>query len=219
MLPTDDVHEDGSVPFFPPSYPSPVIMPLMTVDPEKQITRLLQVAARSGPESADRLLPLVYDQLRALARASMARETPGQTLQPTALVHEAYLRVIGDEDPGWNSRGHFYAAASRAMRRILVEQARRKSRAKHGGGRDRVPLRDEAEAVESDPTDVIAVDEAVRRLEARDPRKGEIVNLRYFAGLTVEETARALEVSVGTVEREWRYIKAWLQVELDGAEA
>lgn len=166
------------------------------------------------PDSAKELLPAVYDELRALARARLAREAPGQTLQPTALVHEAYMRLVGNEDPGWNGRGHFFGAAALAMRRILVEQARRKSRQRHGGEQQRVDLEDNAPRVEPPAGDILAVDEAVRRLEAEDPRKGKIVNLRYFAGLTVAETANALEISVGTVEREWRFIKSWLRVEL-----
>ncbi len=189
------------------------------VDRATEVTTLLRAG---GPVRADELLPLVYDELRALARARMSREAPGQTMQATALVHEAYLRLVGGEDPGWNGRGHFFGAASQAMRRILVEQARSKARLKRGGGGgrgERVEL-DEAAVGAVGPDDdrdrVLAVDDAVRRLEERDPRKGRIVNLRYFAGLTAEETAAALGVSTGTVEREWRFIKAWLQVELDG---
>ncbi|MHC5113933.1 MAG: ECF-type sigma factor [Planctomycetota bacterium] len=181
------------------------------------MTRLLQGGDDDEPRRADELLPLVYDELRALARARVARETPGQTIQATVLVHEAYLRLVGDEDPGWNGRRHFFGAAALAMRRILVEQARRKARLKHGGGRHRVELDDGVGAIESPTDDVVAVDDAVRRLEAQDARKGAIVNLRYFGGLTAEETARALGVSLGTVEREWRFIKAWLQVELEQA--
>ncbi len=141
----------------------------------------------------------------------------GQTLQPTALVHEAYLRVIGKEDPGWEGRGHFFGAAAQAMRDILVDQARRKAALKHGGGRKRAGI-DEAHLPIQPPSGrILALDEALKRLEAEDPRKGQIVNLRYFAGLTAKDTAAALGVSVGTVEREWRYIKAWLQVELTDA--
>ena len=181
----------------------------------RTVTRLLRSAEKPELRGADELLPLVYDELRALARARVAREAPGQTIQATVLVHEAYLRLVGDADPGWNGRAHFFGAAALAMRRILVEQARRKQRIKHGGGRDRVELDDGCAVVAAPGDDLLAVDEAVRRLEEKDPRKGRIVNLRYFAGLTAEETARALDVSVGTVEREWRFIKAWLQVELD----
>lgn len=165
-------------------------------------------------QSAEALLPQVYDELRALARSRLARERPGQTLQPTALVHEAYLRLIGDADPGWNGRGHFFGAAALAMRRILVEQARRKGRLRHGGDQQRVAMEDAEVFIEAPAGDVLGIDQAVRRLEIEDPRKGRIVNLRYFAGFTVSETAEALGVSVGTVEREWRFIKAWLQVAL-----
>ena len=178
------------------------------------------------PRSAEELLPEVYEALRSLARARMAREAAGHTFQPTVLVHEAYLRLVGDVDPSeseWNGRGHFFGAAARAMRRILVDEARRKARLRHGGGRQRVELdvgeepgdgRGEGLAIEPPPGDVLAIDEAARRLEAQDERKGRIVELRYFAGLTVEETAAALGVSVGTVEREWRFVKAWLKEEL-----
>ncbi len=162
-------------------------------------------------EPAAVLLPLVYDELRALARARLAHERPGQTLQPTALVHEAYLRLIGDSDPGWNGRGHFFGSAALAMRRILVDQARRKARVRHGGNQHRLDVAEIEVAIVPPDGNVLAVDQAVRRLEADDPRKGEIVNLRYFAGFTVAETADALGISVGTVEREWRFIKAWLQ--------
>lgn len=166
------------------------------------------------PEAAQDLLPRVYDELRNLARARLRKVPPGGTLQATALVHEAYLRVVGDHDPGWDGCGHFFAAAARAMRDILVEYARRKAARKRGGDRRRVAC-EQAEPVFVPPSDdILAVDEAVKRLEADDPRKGQIVNMRYFARLTTAETAQALGVSVGTVEREWRYIRAWLQREL-----
>lgn len=160
------------------------------------------------------LLPLVYDELRALARAHMAREAPGRTLQATALVHEAYLRL--DDGGAWNGRGHFFGAAAQAMRRILVEQARRRGRIKRGGGQARVDLELAEPAIESPHEDVLAVDEAVQRLEALDPRKAALVELRWFAGLNNAECAEALGVSVGTVEREWRFIRPWLQEELSG---
>ena len=179
-----------------------------------EVTRILQELDESGQRSAEELLPLVYNELRSLARARMAREAPGQTLQATALVHEAFLRLVGDADPGWNSRGHFFGAAALAMRRILVEQARRKARLKHGGDQERVAVDDARLAIAPPRDDVLAIDDAVRRLEEEDPRKGQIINLRYFAGLTAKETAGAIGVSVGTIEREWRFIKAWLQVEL-----
>ena len=179
-----------------------------------ELSRVLYGAARGGALPADELLPLVYDELRALARAKMRRERPGQTLQATGLVHEAYLRVVGEDDPGWKGRAHFFGAAARAMRRILVEGARRKDRAKRGGHWNRVGLEEAELAIEPPGRDVLAVDEALERLEASDPRKGRIVELRYFGGLTNEETARVLELSVGTIEREWRFIKAWLETEL-----
>lgn len=183
----------------------------MTTDDER--SRTVRRLAEAG-QHADELLPLVYDELRALARARMAREDPGHTLAPTVLVHEAYLRVAGGADDAWNGRGHFFGAAARAMRRILVEQARRKARLRHGGDRERVELDAEQVAIEPPDQRVLAVDEAIERLEDRDPRKARIVELRYFAGLTNPETAAALEVSVPTVEREWRFIRAWLQTEL-----
>jgi len=182
-----------------------------------ELSRILRETAEGRSHRAADLLPVVYDELRKLARARMAREKPGQTIQATVLVHEAYLRLVGDDDPGWNGRGHFFGAAALAMRRILVEQARRKARVRHGGDRERVELDDVDPSLEPpEGIDVLAVDEAVAKLEAKDPRKGEIVNLRYFAGLTNEESAQALGVSVGTIEREWRFIKSWLQTELKG---
>jgi len=178
------------------------------------ITLVLQAAERGDPQAAADLLPLVYEELRRLARSRMARERPGHTLQATALVHEAYLRVLGKEDVGWKSRGHFFGSAARAMRRILVEQARRKQAAKRGGDRRRVDLEEAEPDIEPPPGDVLAVEEALGRLEVADPRKGRIVELRYFVGLTVPETAGALGLSVSTIEQEWRYIRAWLQREL-----
>lgn len=157
---------------------------------------------------------MVYDELRSLARARLRKLMPGQTLQPTALVHEAFLRLVGKEDPGWDGRGHFFAAAARAMRQIVVEQARRKMALKRGGDRHRMASEQAVPVVEPPSDEIIAVDEAVKRLERDDPRKGQIVNLRFFARLTTAETATALGVSVGTVEREWRYIRAWLRREL-----
>ncbi len=180
-----------------------------------EITRILQDAEHDESHRARHLLPLVYEELRALAKARMAREGAGHTIQATALVHEAFIRLVGEEDPEWNGRGHFFGAAAQAMRRILVEQARRRGRLKHGGDHERIEL-DEACAVIEPPTDdVLAVNDAVCKLEAQDSRKGTIVNLRYFAGFSAEETARALGVSLGTIEREWRFIKAWLREELE----
>jgi len=185
------------------------------IDRRGAVTRLLQQPQHEDPQWAQQLLPLVYEELRALARARMAHEGSGQTIQATALVHEAYLRLVGEIDPGWNGRGHFFGAAALAMRRILVEQARRKGRLKRGGDRERIDLHDAVAAVEPPQHDVLEMDEAVRKLENEDRRKGTIVNLRYFAGFTAEETAEALGLSLGTIEREWRFIKAWLREELE----
>ena len=187
----------------------------MTADSQKPITIALKAAIDGDPKGAINLLPLVYNELRTIARARLKNLPPGQTLQPTALVHEAYIRVVGSEDPGWDCRGHFFAAAAKAMRDILVDEARRKNAWKRGGGKDRMDL-DYVEPVFQLPSqDVLAVDEAVKQLERDDPRKGEIVNLRFFARMTVEETAAILEISPSTVRREWRYIRAWLSRELN----
>ena len=186
----------------------------MPIEDSKPVTRVLRAAVQGDRRAAEDLLPLVYDELRTLARARLKKVPPGQTLQPTALVHEAYLRVVGREDPGWDGRGHFFAAAAQAMRDILVEYARRKMAKKRGGDRQRVATEQAEPTFEPPSEDVLAIDEAVKRLERDDPRKGQIVNLRYFARLTTAETAEALGVSVGTIEREWRYIRAWLQREL-----
>ena len=186
----------------------------MTESRKDHCTRILGDPALDGRERAEDLLPLVYDELRDLARGALAHERASVSVQPTMLVHEAFLRLVGTSDPGWNGRGHFFAAAARAMRRILVEQARRRARLRHGGGRERLRLSQiDAGASETD-ADVLALDEALRDLEAHDPRKGEIVGLRFFAGLTMEETAKALDLSLSTVEREWRFIRSWLKVEL-----
>ena len=169
-------------------------------------------SADGGPGTSGDMLPEVYDELRKLARARLARERQrDQTLQPTALVHEAYLRVSGDgHERRWERRGHFFAAAALAMRRILVERARHYQRIKHGGASERVDL--DSALLRADPglTDLVAVDEALTRLEQSDPRKAQIVSLRYFAGLSVEETAAALGVSPATVKNEWAFARAWL---------
>jgi RNA polymerase sigma factor (TIGR02999 family) len=161
---------------------------------------------------SDELLPEIYDELRKLARARLARERErGQTLQPTALVHEAYLRVAGEgREQRWDRRGHFFAAAALAMRRILVERARHYQRIKHGSGAERVELDSAIMRVDPALTDLVAVDEALTRLEGTDPRKARIVSLRYFAGLSIEETAAALDLSPATVKNEWTFARAWL---------
>jgi RNA polymerase sigma factor (TIGR02999 family) len=184
-----------------------------------EITRVLRAAASGDSRAAADLLPLVYAELRQLARVQMARTPPGNTLQPTALVHEAYLRVIGDEDPTWNSRGHFFAAAAQAIRQILVDQARRKARIKHGGGRGRVSLTQANPAIRPPSDDMLALDEALCELEEDDPRKAKIVMLRYLAGLTEAETAAVLGLSAPTVRRECRFARALLSVRLQDPEA
>ena len=190
---------------------------------EGDITRVLGAAAAGDDQAAAELLRLVYSELRGLARARMAKTPPGNTLQPTALVHEAYLRLIGKDDPEMSkSRAHFFAAAAQAMRDILVEQARRKKRQKRGGGRKRIDL-DGADlaAVPLEPPleDILALDEALRKLEQEEPRLVEVVKLRFFAGLTTGETAAALGVSVPTVERDWRFARTLLYTQLGGSQA
>jgi RNA polymerase sigma factor (TIGR02999 family) len=169
------------------------------------------------PRAASELLPLVYDELRKLAAARLADEMPGQTLQPTALVHEAYLRLVGDGQPrDWNGRGHFFAAAAEAMRRILVEAARRKSREKRGGNRSRLDLDAVAVAAPDTRHDLLALDDALTRLTAVDPEAAKLVELRHFAGLTVEEAAQALGISPRTADRVWAFARAWLHRQLTG---
>ncbi|UCC31735.1 MAG: sigma-70 family RNA polymerase sigma factor [Phycisphaerales bacterium] len=180
-------------------------------------SELLRVLADVAPKehlSTDELLGVLYSELRALARARLRSVQPGQTLQATALVHEAYLRLVRNEDPGWDSRAHFFAAAAQAMRDILVEQARSKMTKKRGGGRVQIDSGSVEPTIEPPSDEVLAVHEALRRLEQDDPRKGRIANLRYFARMTASETAEALGISIGTVGREWRYIRAWLESEL-----
>lgn len=186
----------------------------MPSDKETAITQLLTDAGRGDAQAAADLLPVVYDELRRLAKSLLDKERPGQTLQPTALVHDAYLRLVGDRDPGWNNRGHFFAAAAQAMRRILVDQARRKARIRHGGQHQRVDPEDFDFPIETPDDDILAIEKALTSLEAQDPRKGQIVNMRYFARMSTKETAEALGVSVSTVEREWRFCRRWLYAEL-----
>jgi RNA polymerase sigma factor (TIGR02999 family) len=182
------------------------------------VTRLLEAAAGGHPQAGAELLPLVYDELRKLAAARLTGEKAGHTLQPTALVHEAYLRLVGGEQPqDWNGRGHFFAAAAEAMRRILVESARRKGRLRHGGGRKRLTLADLDVAAESPDADVLALSEALDRLAAVNPRAAELVKLRYFAGLTGREAAGVLIVSPRKADQMWAYARAWLLDCLNGS--
>ena len=178
------------------------------------VTQVLNAIERGDPHAADQLLPLVYDELRQLAAERMAREKPGQTLQPTALVHEAYLRLVGREPSlHWDHRGHFFAAASEAMRRILVEKARRKRSRKHGGDQPRQDARlEELAGVDSpNPLEVLAVHEALEQLAAKSPRKAELVKLRYFLGCTMAETAQILGIAQSTAEEDWTFARAWLR--------
>jgi RNA polymerase sigma factor (TIGR02999 family) len=182
-----------------------------------EVTRILSAIEQGDPSAAGQLLPLVYDELRKLAAQRLAHEKPGQTLDGTALVHEAYLRLVGvEESQHWNSRGHFFGAAAEAMRRILVENARRKRAEKHGGGRRRVNL-DEADAVAAaDPDDLLALDEALERLTAHDPVAAQLVKLHCFGGLTVEQAAEALDLSRTNAYRIWTFARALLHSQLTG---
>jgi len=179
------------------------------------VTRILSAIEQGDPSAAEQLLPLVYDELRKLAATKLAQEKPGQTLQATALVHEAYLRLVGDQH--FDNRGHFFAAAAEAMRRILVDKARRKRRLRHGGGLQQQGI-DEMEpaiAAPVDAVDLLALDEALQGLEAAAPRRAQLVKLRFFAGFTLPEVAQMLGISQSTAEADWTYAKAWLQREME----
>jgi len=197
------------------------------------VTRILSQIEQGDPAAADQLLPLIYDELRKLATTKLAQEKPGQTLQATALVHEAYLRLLGPagragsavqetieqgcppaDGTSWHSRGHFFAAAAEAMRRILVEQARRKQRIRHGGAQQRVELDSDCAATSGPSLDLLALDEALNRLATADPAKAELVKLRYFAGLTMPQAAESLGISLATAERYWTFARSWLYAEL-----
>jgi RNA polymerase sigma factor (TIGR02999 family) len=180
-------------------------------------TRLLRAAQAGDADAAARLLPLVYEELRKLAQSRLARLPPGQTLQPTALVHEAYLRLLGKRDLHLEDKRHFFFVAARAMRDILVEQARSKAGPMRGGKLKRVPLNDNIESDGPLPEDILGVHEALAELEQEDPLKAQIVNLRYFAGMNMNETAQVLGMSERTLHRHWRFIKAWLKSRLGAA--
>jgi RNA polymerase sigma factor (TIGR02999 family) len=178
-------------------------------------TRILSQIEQGDPSAAELLLPLVYDELRRLAAQKLSHEKSGQTLQATALVHEAYLRLVDDDKAQrWNSRGHFFGAAAEAMRRILVEQARRKGSWKAGGRMNRIELTGAEAEVRVSHLDMLALDEALEKLEAKDPRAAQIVKLRFFAGLTGGQAAQAVGVSVATAENDWAYAKSWLRIQL-----
>jgi RNA polymerase sigma factor (TIGR02999 family) len=175
------------------------------------VTHILSAIEQGDPQAAEQLVPLVYDELRKLAARKLSQEKPGQTLQATALVHEAYLRLVDAQQvQHWNSRGHFFMAAAEAMRRILVERARRKQADKHGGGRFRLDLPEDVPAPEARSDDLVALDEALTRLEHHDPDAARLVKLRYFAGLSHQEAADALGISRGTADRLWALARAWL---------
>ena len=183
------------------------------------VTRILSAIEQGDPKAAERLLPLVYDELRKLAARRLGHEKPGQTLQATALVHEAYLRLVdAGRGPDWDSRGHFFAAAAEAMRRILIDDARRKRTEKHGGRHRRLDLDDVDPAGDVPSADLLALDEALRKLEAAEPVKAELVKLRYFAGLSIDDAARALGIAPATAKRHWVYARAWLFREMEGTD-
>ena len=180
-----------------------------------EVTRILDAIQQGDPNVAEELLPLVYDELRRLAAHRMAGEDPGQTLQATALVHEAWLRLGGDDQPSWQNRAHFFAAAAEAMRRILIDNARRKNYLRHGGGAERVNLDGLDLAASVDDEQLLALNEALDHLAAHDATKAQVVKLRFFAGLTNEQVARVLGVSEPTVKRHWAYARAWLFREMN----
>lgn len=179
-----------------------------------EVTRMLSAIEQGDPKAAGDLLPMVYQELRRLAARKLAGEAPGQTLQPTALVHEAFLRLVGVQDPGWNGRGHFFAAAAEAMRRILIEGARRKKRLRHGGGDRPLSLEDMDLIGDIPSEDLLALDDALKRFAQEDPLAARLVELRYFAGLTMPEAAEALGLPLRTAERNWTYARTWLHREV-----
>ena len=183
------------------------------------VTRILSKIEDGDPSAAEELLPLVYDELRQLASRKLHNEKSGQTLQATALVHEAYIRLVDvDQAQHWNGRGHFYGAAAEAMRRILVDNARRKASPMHGGDRRRVELKDMSSATDVSAEDLLSLDEALTRLSQINPSKAELVKLRFYAGMSVPEAAKVLGISVATAERHWIYARSWLYCELNAGE-
>jgi RNA polymerase sigma factor (TIGR02999 family) len=196
-------------------YTTPICPSSSPVPPLTDVTRLLAAVDQGDPHAAEQLLPLVYDELRRLAAQKLAQEKPGQTLQATALVHEAYLRLVGsDAAAHWNSRGHFIAAAAEAMRRILVDDARRKKTEKHGGQRKRIDFSQAEPIREADPHVVLDLDDALTILASEDPEAAAVAKLRIFTGLSVEEAAQALSTSRANAYRQWAYARAWLQARL-----
>jgi RNA polymerase sigma factor (TIGR02999 family) len=185
------------------------------VPPMSEVTRILSAIEEGDPHAAEQLLPLVYEELRKLAAQKLAREKPGQTLEATALVHEAYLRLVDDKkSQHWNSRGHFFAAAAEAMRRILVDQARKKKSRKRGAGLERLPLEEVDISAPQPAVDLLAVNDALEKFERLDKSAADLVKLRYYAGLTLLQAAEALGISSSTADRQWAYARAWLHAEL-----
>ena len=186
-----------------------------------EVTRIINAIEQGDSQASEELLPLVYEELRLLAERKLSKEIPGQTLQATALVHEAYLRLIGSDDPGWDSRGHFFAAASEAMRRILIDNARRKKTERHGGYYNKATLNESL--VGKDKTisldDLLALNDALEKLEAKDKIKAELVKLRFFAGLTGDQAAKTLGISLATAVRHWTYARSWLRLEVLGKDS
>ena len=184
-----------------------------------EVTRILSAIEKGDPAASEQLLPLVYEELRKLASHRLALEKSGQTLQATALVHEAYLRLVGNEsDVQWNSRGHFFAAAAEAMRRILVENARRKNRVKHGGDRERVEIEMASLPTRMTSDELVSLDEALEKLRQEDPVKAQLVTLRYFGGMTIEQASEVLNISRVTAHRYWVYARAWLNQQITGTD-
>lgn len=182
----------------------------------EDVTYLIHAMEKGDPHAAEELLPILYDELRILAAQKLSRESPDQTLQPTALVHEAYLRIIGPEPHNWDNRGHFFAAAAEAMRRILIENARRKQSLKKGGKHKKISLRDSFISIDGTTSacDLLSLNEAFVKFEQNDPQKANLVKLRFYAGLTIEQAAQALGISLATAKRYWAYARSWLRVEL-----
>jgi RNA polymerase sigma factor (TIGR02999 family) len=190
-----------------------------TSEQMNEVTQMLEAIRRGEPKAANELLSLVYEELRRLAASKMALEAPGQTLQATALVHEAWLRLTNDDKREWNDRTHFFAAAAEAMRRILVDNARRKRAQRHGGSLERVAMPEIACAVAQNEDQLLAVNEALEKFAARDQQKAELVKLRYFVGMTIEEAAEVLGYSVPTAKRHWAYARAWLAGEMRSSDS
>jgi len=179
------------------------------------VTRILEAAQNGDPTAAEQLLPLVYEELRRLAAHKMANEAAGQTLQPTALVHEAWLRLVGNQEQQWNGRAHFFGAAAEAMRRILIENARRKAAQRHGGGKARLDVHEIEIAAPAKDEELLALSDALEKFAIRDKKKAELVKLRYFVGFTTEEAAQVLGISVPTADRWWNFSRAWLYEEIE----